>query len=185
VSPPSDPVTQARQAVGSTRESRARWLLKFSRLNFQNLGPDQVAQWQVGVAVFLGLDLRLQTQNGGFAPQQLPTTTEVRQWQKDLKQRLDSLAQGQVWSNVSAQLRFALRLSGGRLVVQGTITPLHQADRFMVKAVETLANVRDRVRQCAREDCKQAFVGNMRQTYCTATCRGTVNTRRYRQQSHP
>ena len=93
---------------------------------------------QFEVATFLGLDLHLQTPNGG-APQQLPTRTMVRQWQSDLKHMLRRLTQGQGWTPASATLRVALRFSTGRLVVNEIITPLHEADRFMFKAVETLS----------------------------------------------
>ena len=66
--PSNDPTPLARQAVGSTPVSRAQWLLKFSQLD-SPLGPDEVRQLQFEVAVFLNLDLHLQTRNGGLAPQ--------------------------------------------------------------------------------------------------------------------
>ena len=182
---PSDPTPTAHQALGSTPVSRAQWLLKFSQLDFQNLGPDEVRQLQFEVAAFLGLDLHLQTPDGGMAPRQLPTTTEVRQWQSDLKRVLNKLAQGHGWTPPSATLGVTLRFSDGKLAIAKRITPLHQADRFIIKAVETLIKVQDHVRQCAREDCIRLFIGIEKrgrpQDYCSVTCRGTVGKRRYRQ----
>ena len=182
MTPQSNPAPLADQAVGSTPESHAQWLLKFSQQDFQNLGPDEVRRLQFEFAAFLSLDLHLRTRDGGLAPQQLPTTTAVRQWQSGLKRVLGSLTRGQEWITVSARLQIALRFSTGRLVVNKIITPLHEADRFMLKAVETLANVQ--VRQCAREDCKRLFIGTEKlgrpQDYCSSTCRGTVGKRRYR-----
>jgi hypothetical protein len=44
-----------------------------------------------------------------------------------------------------------------------------------------LESLGTRLRFCANEKCKfPAFVRNKRQTFCSPTCRGTVNTRRYR-----
>ncbi len=172
MTPPSDPARTAHQAVGNTPVSRAQWLLKFSQLGFQNLGPDGVTQLRGEVAALLNL-------------LQPPNITQVRQWQRDLKRELKALEQGQEWKPDQAGLQVALRFNTGKLVVVKRITPLHQADQFMLKAAETLANAQDSVRQCAREDCKQLFIGTEKrgrpQNYCSVTCRGTVGKRRYRQ----
>lgn len=119
---------------------------------------------------------------------QPPNITQVRQWQRDLKRELKALEQGQEWKPAQAGLQVAFRFNAGKLVVVKRITPLHQADQFMLKAVETLVNAKDSVRQCAREDCKRLFIETEKQgrpqDYCSATCRGTVGKRRYRQH-HP
>ena len=155
--------------------SRAQWLLKFSQLDFQNLGPDGVTQLRGEVAVLLNL-------------LQPPNITQVRQWQRDLKRELKALEQGQEWKPEPASLQVALRFNTGKLVVVKRITPRHQADQFMLKAVETIVNAKDSVRQCGREDCKQIFIGIEKrgrpQDYCSVTCRGTAGKRRYRER-HP
>lgn len=173
----------ARQAVGTTPETRARWLLKFSQLDWKCLRAEDQYLLRVELAVFMGSDLRLRRPDGTIVQSQLPTEIETKQWQRDVKQGLALLKTGQPWSPAQVGLRTVLRLNDGKLLLEETRGPLHQADRFIVKAVEALVKVGDRVRLCAREDCRKPFIRNMRQDYCSQTCRGTVNKREYRQQN--
>jgi hypothetical protein len=180
VSSPSDSSARARQAVGVSPESRARWLLQFVNSDLNGQDRHQV---RVECAVFLGLDLHLHNSGGNPPASRLPPDVEVNQWHRQVKQGLRSLVQGGEWS-ADATVRVTLRLQGGRLCTRTQLSPQHIVDRFLVKAVETLTGAKGGIKKCSRDDCARLFITKTRQAYCSTTCRGTVNTRRYRQ-GHP
>jgi len=183
LSPIPDPVGKAQNAVGGSPESRARWLLKFAQATLPSLKGDDLLQLRTECAVFRGSDLHLRMRKGGVSPLQLPSQSELKQYQHDLTQRLTKLAQGQAW-RVTMAADNVLRVENGRLFSQTTLRQLNEADIFSVKAWEAISNVHDSYRRCARQECNRPFIRTKRQTYCSTRCRGTVNKRKYRGQ-HP
>jgi hypothetical protein len=173
--------------VGVVPGQRLRWLLGFGNLDSAALNATQRAAAVREARAFM---LIQETEPGvrpllrSWPPPRDDTpnvlsNAEVWTAQGWLKQGLDSLRRGKIWS-FPPRIRYELDPHKGRLWVRFRANS--RLERFKALAYEAMRDARFNVRLCP--ECKRQFVPVRRQAYCSARCSQAVRTRKWRT-AHP
>lgn len=95
------------------------------------------------------------------------TWGELRDLQRRLRDGLEALREGRDWEYESRVKSFVVP---GRQGLAGPLIGRIQTrwpwDTFILRAMDVLVDVGDRLRTCAREGCKRAFIAVKRQLHC-------------------
>jgi hypothetical protein len=173
---------RARQIVGDTPESRARWLLSLdSRGDFRRFSQPERHAFGAEMGAFLG--------RGGYVPDD-----EAELWLNRIRAGVRKLAAGKAWGYATVtHFNFWIPRPGQRgasgFESVGYIEPksphiLHHSrtlkDRMAHRICDTLAAVGNRLRRCPRQGCGRLFVRAKRQQYCSPQCASVHRSRRYR-----
>lgn len=174
----SDPTSaafqRAREHIGQTPNNRVRWLLDFYQRDISELSPTEREQIALEWVVFLG-----ESPSQNFI---LPSRDQLTTWQQRIRDGIGRLAEGQTWCH-KARANLELRVEDGKVGSKLTLQKKGNAFRpAEFKAMEALLGIP--LRFCANEKCHRPFIRSRRMRYCSPRCRGTVNTRKYRQH-HP
>lgn len=157
-------IESAKAKVGATSIDRARWLLKFPSLQSNDRSV------RLEVVIFMG-----GTENQDF---RLPSSQQVSEWQSTLRSALIRIGQGKSWY-VGLKGRLGIK-GGGRLIQEDSITQPERQDHwpFSFHAINAIIKGTPFLRICS--NCKNPFLRNKRQEYCTSRCRSAFTKRRYR-----
>jgi len=153
-----------------TSHNRACWLLQFCERDLTQLTDQALGQLQGEWVEF---------QRGRWKWDRPPAQSRLTQWQQAVIAKLDELKNGQSWS-LDCGLWRQLALANGEVHVERNTYARAHDDKHLVRVVDTLEAVSNDLRVCAREKCGRLFVRTKRQAYCSARCRGTEGTQRYR-----
>ncbi len=168
---------RARERVGTTIESRIRWLLKLDdRLKATGRLPEeQMKALRCEMAVFI---------DPMFDPKKGPVSWiavgEASGWAREVCQGLQELATGRKWSRkISMEYRLQIPRGEPLRVVRA---PRRSPGNQMIPAVhEVLLALRDRVRRCYRENCSRLFIRTKGQQYCSKKCAQKDRMARFRE----
>jgi len=150
----------------------AHWLIQFSHMEIPPANSQGLRQLQNKM-----LDvLRMRNDQDR---KRFPHRTQLSTWQRQLRNVLCGLANGNRWQLHSKAERVAINASG-RVVVECTYEPTtNDYWTFLPKAFDCLTSASLRI--CLNNSCKKPFIGNKRARYCSVKCRNAVNKRAYRQ----
>jgi hypothetical protein len=155
-----------------TPHSRACWLFRFSQSDLTQLTGQELGQLQSEWVEFQAVMWR------GAHP---PVQNRLIEWQQEVRGKLDELKNGQRW-NLDCGLWRQLELVNGQLDAKAiTHAPSTGSQSYLlIKVMDTLEAVAHDLRLCKRDKCRELFLRTKRQAYCSARCRGTEGTQRYR-----
>ena len=159
------------QKIKDTPRTRACWLFQFCQCDLTLVKDQALEQLQNEWVKF-------QAPLWSGLP---PVRNRLLQWQQEVNSKINELQNGQRWS-LDCGLWRQLEFVNGQLNPRQRTSPLPDgaASKFLIRVMDTLEAVANDLRLCKREDCGTVFVKTKRQAYCSARCRGTEGTRRYR-----
>jgi hypothetical protein len=187
-SAPLEPLQRAIESVGHTQAERARWLLNDLKRPqpYQTQHADVRIRLRYEWGVFLNKDrVRSWIDGGGVPLVSLPDRDVIDCCWRELKGKVELLANGEpcaldvnghrAWSirdrRLRAKTEFDTYSTGAKIP--------SRYNHYVGAALDTLTEVGDRFRFC--RECNSPFIRTGKQRYCSPTCRGTFNTRTYRQ----
>ncbi len=179
----------AREKVGSSDESRARWLLQFAATDLARLLPGQRQDLEWEILAFATSSYpeisRFRANLGGKI--EVPVDAlhaEIKGGIRALEEEVDpqeAALKGEpplsTWtiSHMNPWTEARLVRIKDRLVVDSRMDP---SALFYSAVARALASQAERFRFC--RTCGQSFIARKRQAYCTPTCSQTFRTRKFR-----
>ncbi len=168
---------RALERVGTTIESRIRWLLKLydQHGTIDHFTEEQMKALRCEMAVFI---------DPMFDPKKGPVSwIAVRGADRSARQvcqGLQVLTRGEEWTcQVSTEYRLQIPRGEPLRVVRA---PRRSPGNQMIPAVhEVLLALRDRVRRCYRENCSRLFIRTKGQQYCSKQCAQKDRMARFRE----
>ena len=168
---------EARHRVGSTPESRARWLLRLlyehSSYNALVLGERETLCHEI--AVFIG-----ETQPF--------SESEARTWLDQIRRGLRLLALGKGWMRY-ARIDYWIKLdAGNRVCIEEapSMNQTYERGKAVLRALQEA--FRCPIYRCAGHECGRLFVRtHHKQRFCSVNCNNRTRVRRFRErkQHHP
>jgi hypothetical protein len=105
-----------------------------------------------------------------------PSAARLANLSGEIAQGIRLLIRGQPWLSRIREMKLYLDLKGRRPIKR--YIAAHR-DGFLMKAHELLAAEAKRLRQCLRNDCRNIFVANKRQVFCSLSCSQDERTERF------
>jgi len=168
---------QALERVGTTMESRIRWLLKlYDQLKpTGRLTEDPTKALRSEMAVFI---------DPMFDPNYRAIlwieVEEADRWVRRVCEGLRKLTRGERWTG-QVSTEYCLQIPRGE-PLRVVHAPRTSRGNPMIPAVhEVLMAMRDRLRRCYREKCSRLFLRTKGQRYCSKKCAGRDRLQRFRE----
>ena len=168
---------RALERVGTTIESRIRWLLKLDdRLKATGRLPEeQMKALRCEMAVFI--DPMLDPKK---RPVSLIGVNVASLLARQVCQGLQVLTRGEEWT-CQVSTEYCLQIPRGE-PLRVVRAPRRSPGNQMIPAVhEVLLALRDRVRRCYRENCSRLFIRTKGQQYCSKQCAQKDRMARFRE----